>query len=95
MFDHAPVHDRIVIDDPDAPEPSRASPADEEMTMQVYVIGVWHRRTPDLKTTACGIPFHSQFATARRELLKGDLCPTCFTSFELAKAAEANRKEIP
>lgn len=95
MFDSAQHHDIEIIDDPDEPRPFSQTPADEELTMQVYVIGVWHRRTPDLRTTACGIPFHSQFATTRREALANDLCDTCFTRFELDKAAEANRKEMP
>jgi hypothetical protein len=63
----------------------------EELTMQVYVEGRWHRRTPDLKTTACGKPYHAQFCNPRRESYQGDICRgdedgrnACFTPYELA-----------
>lgn len=68
------------------PTSPRAHP--EELTMQVLADGAWHRRTPDLKTTACGMPLHSQFSPVRREELRHPLSRACgcFTSFELARA---------
>ncbi len=65
----------------------------EELTMQVHVTDRWHRRTPDLASTACGEPIHSQFAALRREELSGDLCRECFTPYERAQAAETARQE--
>ncbi len=56
--------------------------------MHVYVDGQWHRRTPDLRATACGVLFHGGYCSLRREELKGPLCPVCFTPFEIAKAVE-------
>jgi hypothetical protein len=67
----------------------------EELTMQVNVSGAWHRRTPDLKTTACGEAFHAQFAAVRREALHGALCRVCFTSYELGQAEKTNQEENP
>ena len=58
----------------------------EDLVAQVNVLGAWHRRTPDLKTTACGVPYHSQFAPVRREELCNPLCHQCFTSHELSIA---------
>lgn len=63
--------------------------------MQINVLGRWHRRTPDLATTACGVPYHSQFAAARREELCHPLCRECFTQHELRLADERNAKENP
>ncbi len=58
--------------------------ADTELTMQVLTGAAWHRRTPDLATTACGMPFHSSFTPVRRESHVGPLCGECFTAFERA-----------
>lgn len=57
-----------------------------ELTMHVQHEGEWHRRTPDLKTTACGEYFHSEFCPTRREELTHPMCRTCFTPHELAMA---------
>lgn len=54
----------------------------EDLVAQVNVMGKWHRRTPDLKETACGVPYHSQFAPTRREELCNPLCNDCFTAHE-------------
>jgi hypothetical protein len=81
----------IVIDDPDD-RPSRRR-VGEELTMQVYVESAWHRRTPDLKTTACGEAFHSQFAKVRPESHAGVLCRICFTDYELALNERINERE--
>ncbi len=82
------IDDTQVVDDPDAQTVciSVGRVSTEDLVAQVNVIGVWHRRTPDLKTTACGIPYHSQFAPTRREELCNPLCAECFTHHELAVA---------
>lgn len=99
--------DTTVVDDPDAPRPFRLfppapepSPAPatgrvptEELTMQVLVLGQWHRRTPDLAETACGVPVRLVETPPRREVLTyqgGDLCETCFTPHERARARRAD-----
>jgi hypothetical protein len=79
------LEDTIIVDDPDA-----------EPVMHVIVMGQRHRRTPDLATTAYGVPFHSQFALTRPEQLtcrEGPLCPECFTPFEIDKADLADRRQ--
>jgi hypothetical protein len=65
-----------------------------ELTMQVYVDGAYHRRTPDLATTACGVPYHSEFSKPRREELTHPLSRDCgcFTPFELTRADAAKRE---
>lgn len=76
--------DTIVVDVDDGPSFGRVST--EDLTMQILVMGKWHRRTPDLKTTACGVPFHSQFSPTRREELCNPLCGDCFTDYEKSVA---------
>lgn len=72
---------------------------DGALTMQVYTMGKWHRRTPDLSHTACGIQIDGQRCPVRREELSGDLCigteetDPCFTGYELSLAAINNRKD--
>jgi hypothetical protein len=61
--------------------------------MQVYTMGKWHRRTPDLSHTACGKPIDGQRNPVRREELGEHLCPDCFTGYELTLAATNNRKD--
>jgi len=85
--------DTLVVDVDERPARPRART--EELTMQVHHEGDWHRRTPDLATTACGLPVHSQFAPVRREELRHPLCRTCFTPFELAKADVRANGEAP
>jgi hypothetical protein len=63
------------------------------LTMQVRIEGHWHRRTPDLITTACGLPIATQYSPLRRELLADPLCAECFTPFERRKAAERTARE--
>lgn len=87
MDDAAYAFDTFVVDDPDEqPMPSLGRVRTEDLTMQILVMGQWHRRTPDLKATACGVPYHSQFAPTRREELCNPLCPQCFTDHELSIA---------
>ena len=77
---------------PVIPIRSRTS-TDGALTMQVYKGTHWHRRMPDLATTACGIPIHSQFDPVRREEICVPLCSLCFTQFELDRAAMTLTKE--
>ncbi len=96
----APSHyeDTIVVDvdvpdRPDAFIPPRPRTATAELTMQVHVNGEWHRRVPDLSTTSCDKPIHSQFDSVRRESLIGKLCRVCFTPHELRLSVKANHNE--
>lgn len=91
--------DYAIQNDPDddelapiIPIRSRTS-TDGALTMQVYKDAHWHRRMPDLATTACGIPIHSQFDPIRREEICVPLCSACFTQFELERAAMTLAKE--
>lgn len=61
--------------------------------MHVYYNGEWHRRTPDLQTTACGRRFNSQFSRLRREELTHPLARCCFTDHEIEKADEKKKLE--
>jgi hypothetical protein len=54
--------------------------------MHVQHEGEWHRRTPNLRTTACGELYHSQFCPTRREELIHPMCRLCFTPYELSEA---------
>ncbi len=84
--------DTFVVDVDDRPSQRACT---EDLTMQVLHAGAWHRRTPDLATTACGDAIHGQFTPTRREDLKHPLSKHCgcFTSFELSKADERERAE--
>lgn len=87
---HGYSPDAYVVDADDR-SPTRSRTATEELTVHVQVIGTWHRRTPDIASTACGIQYHGQFGALRREELVGRLCGDCFTPFEMTRAAAANR----
>ncbi len=96
MFDVAHAFDTEVIDDPDAS--SQPMPAiaigrvpTAELTMQVQVEGEWHRRTPDLRETACGLPILGEFHRPRREeltMVGVPLCDRCHTPHEIRRALE-------
>lgn len=99
MFDGAAaVADTLVVDDPDAEAaPAIGRVATAELTMQILVLGQWHRRTPDLNETACGVPVRLVETPMRREVLTfravqgqpaADLCPECFTAHEARRAIE-------
>lgn len=107
MFDGAAaaVVETVVVDDPDAPDvhdvDAIAIPrvTTAELTMHVHVLGQWHRQTPDLVETSCGVPFDTMFTSKRREVLTeretngapaGRLCPLCFTSHEIRRAIAAD-----
>jgi hypothetical protein len=92
MHDFLDRHvDTLVVDDPDIQPVRRRSQT--ELTMQVLMGGVWHRRKPNLANTACGQPIASQFCPLRREALADPLCGTCFTESERADAAERTSSE--
>ncbi len=95
--------DTIVFDDPDIPDAlptvARSRVSTAELTMHVLVLSQWHRRTPDLRETACGVatPLGSML---RREALTemtvddrpaGKLCLDCFTPHERVRAAKADQ----
>ncbi len=93
MHDAAIAYDRdtYVVDLDEGPSLPRAST--EELEMQTYVQGAWHRRMPDLSETSCGQSIDSPRAPVRRNELRGDLCPICHTERELLKTAENYAKE--
>ncbi len=101
MLNAGPQHETIILDDPDADRPTIAigRVATVELTMQVHVFGEWHRRTPDLRETACGVPIRPGEEILRREILTEDgapgwpaglLCRVCFTAHETQKARKAD-----
>lgn len=63
--------------------------------MHVLVDGVYHRRSPGLGVTACGLAFHAQFSPVRPEQLVHPMSRDCrcFTDFELAIADERATSE--
>jgi hypothetical protein len=71
--------------------------ATKEVIVHVIVDGLWHRRSPGLGTTACGLPFHSQFSKVRPEQLVHPMSRDCrcFTDHELAIADANHAKEQP
>src|SRR5689334_20815628 len=98
-FDFSDEEDtKEVIDVVEKPLPPIARPrvATADLTMQVFHKGAYHRRTPDLATTACGQRLHSEYSPVRREVLLHPLSRDCgcFTPFELAKADEAEAKRF-
>lgn len=94
MHDAAHLYERdteVVDLDDFAPSPAIGRIQTEDLVAHVIVSGQRHRRTPDLKETACGSPIHSGFAAPVREqltLTDGGLCSICFTPHELKRAAE-------
>lgn len=105
MHDVAYAFDKVVADDPDDPgsiapsvevaQVARGRVPTAELTMQVLTEGFWHRRTPDLTETACGLPLRMVTTPPRREeltLRHGKLCELCFTEHERAKAYRLDRE---
>ncbi len=91
------MHDRVPSYDPDVvvvdvvgPRPRTIT---SELTMQILTMGAWHRRTPDLAFTSCGLAYHAQFAPVRRESHAGPLCTICFTDFEIACSADLEKTD--
>lgn len=91
MFDQAFTYeeDTEVVDVDDAPI-ARSRVPTEDLAVHVLVDGHYHRRHPSLAKTSCGIPYHSQFAPVRREMMVHPLAPRtvcqCFTDDEIAEA---------
>lgn len=106
MFDAsaAAAVDTLVVDDPDAtPTPSFGRVTTAELTMQILVMGQWHRRTPDLEESSCGVPVRMVETPMRREALTfrasqgspaADLCPLCFTAHEIKRAIENDMRSL-
>lgn len=69
----------------------------QEVIVHVIVDGLWHRRSPGLSATACGIHIHSQFNNVRPEQLLHPLSRDCrcFTPYELGEADKRAAKERP
>lgn len=92
--------DTEVIDDPETPEMPRIAigrVVTAELTMQVLLLGNWHRRLPDADETSCGVPFRVMTTPPRREVLThrdGPLCLDCFTGHEMRKAESNDRAAI-
>lgn len=85
------------VDDWRDEQPAISRRGTKDYIVHVLVNGTYHRRSPGLGVTACGEPFHSQFAPIRREELRHPLSRSCgcFTAFEIAKADETERNENP
>ena len=88
MHDAAPKYepDTLIVE-----MPAIGRVSTEDLVAHVIVDGLRHRRTPDLRETACGEELHSQFAVPVREALTfadGKPCSGCFTSHEIKRAAE-------
>lgn len=94
----------VVLEDARDQQPDPAAqPAvddEEEVVVQVLVLGQWHRTIPSHDTTSCAVPFRFSLHTKRHEALTcrehrgapaAPMCPLCFTphEIELAKAADA------
>jgi hypothetical protein len=82
----------VVVDVPEE-RPSRPRTVTGELTVQILTGGCWHRRTPDLRTTACGQTFHAQFTPTRLESHVGPLCTECFTAYEQDQSARIFKAE--
>jgi hypothetical protein len=81
----AELPDTVVIDDPDA-------------EMHIHLDdGRWHREICGGSSVACGGTVNLRLRQLRRQsILTGSLCQDgCFSSFELALAAQHNQKERP
>lgn len=74
-------------------EIARPRTTSSDLSRQVMVEGAWHRRLPDLSSTACGLAYPSQFCPLRSEMLVAPLCFICFTAVEIARADELQLKE--
>jgi|SRR5882757_2617994 len=83
--------DVLVVDVEDEPLPRRRS-ITQDLTLYVHSdSGAWHRKAIGGLTTACGEPI-VRGAALMHERYVGYLCPRCFTPYELALAAAADKK---
>lgn len=100
MFDQSLAYtderDTEVVDEPAQTIPIRPRTSTEDLTMQVWLSDLWHRKMADLEETACEVPFrlNSEQRTRREQLTQrdGDLCPLCFTPRERRRANENDRR---
>ncbi len=74
--------------------PARSTPPTEAFDVQIALDdGAWHREM-DYKVSACGQPIPALGQYKRIQRYEGNLCPICYTPDELARAAEANAREL-
>lgn len=87
--------DTLVVDVDEAPTIALPRTATDDLTMQVQLMGQWHRKMADADETACEVPFHLASTKTRREQLThadGGLCSFCFTPREQRRAAENDKR---
>lgn len=87
--------DTEIADVDDTPPIAMGRVATEDLTVQVWLFGQWHRKMADADETACEVPFHLAGTRTRREQLThadGLLCGGCFTVRELRKASENDKR---
>jgi hypothetical protein len=66
---------------------------DEDLTVQVRIDGVWHRKAIGGRSTACGQLIHYRHVEPRKESYLGHLCTDgCFSDFELLQSRRENEK---
>jgi hypothetical protein len=89
--------DTEVVDEPEPPPIAIGRVSTGDLVAQILVMSQWHRRTPDLLETACGVPVGTVMTTPiRREVLTlrdGGLCSDCFTEHERMKARRNDIEE--
>lgn len=90
--------DTVVVDV--VAEIAPATEDEDSMQIRLHADDDWHRRAVGNRVTACGISIRPSAAVVWMEGFDvrppeyvGQLCPKCFTPFELHLAAEANRKD--
>lgn len=95
MHDLLPAYvpDTEVVDEPSPPIAIGREPT-EDLTMQVFLVGQWHRKMADINETACEVPFTNSFRTRREQLTHADggLCSFCFTPRERRRASENDKR---
>lgn len=85
--------DTEVIEEPEPPI-AIGRVSTEDLTVQVFLLGEWHRKIVDLNETSCEVPFHPREKTRREQLThsEGRLCGVCFTPRELRRATENDNR---
>lgn len=73
----------------DLKAPAKA-PEAPDVHVKLTRTGAWHRKAIGGATTACGRPLGGY--AVREETYDGDLCPDCFTAFEIAKTPAPERR---
>lgn len=97
MFDRSHAYHYEIQNDSDDDDlapiiPLRPRTSTDDLTMQVRIADIWHRKMADIDETACEIGFrlNSEQRTRREQLTNrdGELCSACFTSRERRRANE-------